>query len=228
MVHHIRAKYRDAYVCYAEFAYTRHIILDIWTAILYGALGVKNEYDYTASDPRADGTVTPEPAGSDCAPLRWSRAFFPRLRQSSSQVRDAACTSSRWTERDRSGRTTWVLASGLLSNYRFIFRCGYAWLARRAAGAPWPAKTHARAYKVPQGSRACAVGRSACLANRTSLRRKPTSTHDRESASLNRCFWPVSEQSQADYERLREAVLSGRPFASAAATKLFMSHVPRP
>lgn len=36
---------------------------------------------------------------------------------------------------------------------------------------------------------------------------------------MNRCFWPISEQSQADYERLREAVLSGRSFASAAATK---------
>lgn len=36
---------------------------------------------------------------------------------------------------------------------------------------------------------------------------------------MNRCFWPISEQSQADYERLREAVLLGRPFASAAATK---------
>jgi len=36
---------------------------------------------------------------------------------------------------------------------------------------------------------------------------------------LNRCFWPISEQSQADYERLREAVLSGQPVASATATK---------
>lgn len=36
---------------------------------------------------------------------------------------------------------------------------------------------------------------------------------------MNRCFWPIGEQSQADYERLREAVLSGRPFASEAATK---------
>ncbi len=36
---------------------------------------------------------------------------------------------------------------------------------------------------------------------------------------MNRCFWPISEQSQADYERLREAVLSGRSFASSVATK---------
>jgi hypothetical protein len=36
---------------------------------------------------------------------------------------------------------------------------------------------------------------------------------------LNRCFWPISEQSQADYEGLREAVLSGQSLASAAAAK---------
>ena len=38
---------------------------------------------------------------------------------------------------------------------------------------------------------------------------------------MNRCFWPINEQSQADYERLREAVLSGQSFASVAATKFF-------
>lgn len=164
-------------------------------------------------------TVTPEPAGSDCAPLRRSRTFFPRLRQSPSQVRDVACTSSRWTERNRSGRTTWILASGVLSNYRFVFRCGHAWLARRASGAPWPAKTHARTSQVPQGSRACTVGRAAGLANRTSLRRQSTSTHDRESASLNRCFWPIGEQSQADYERLPEAVLAITALGSRNASR---------
>lgn len=34
-----------------------------------------------------------------------------------------------------------------------------------------------------------------------------------------RRFWPVNEQSQADYEALREAVLSGKPLESLAAAR---------
>lgn len=34
-----------------------------------------------------------------------------------------------------------------------------------------------------------------------------------------RQFWPVNEQSQADYETLREAVLSGKPLESLCAAR---------
>ncbi|MGH9846149.1 MAG: hypothetical protein ACREEM_46200 [Blastocatellia bacterium] len=36
---------------------------------------------------------------------------------------------------------------------------------------------------------------------------------------MSQRFWPVGEQSQADYEALREAVLSGKPLQSLAATR---------
>jgi hypothetical protein len=36
---------------------------------------------------------------------------------------------------------------------------------------------------------------------------------------VNRCFWPSSEAAQADYEILREAVLSGHPIQSLAAAR---------
>jgi len=36
---------------------------------------------------------------------------------------------------------------------------------------------------------------------------------------LSRCFWPVGEAAQADYEALREAVLSGQPPQSLAAAR---------
>jgi hypothetical protein len=36
---------------------------------------------------------------------------------------------------------------------------------------------------------------------------------------LIRQFWPANEQSQADYEALREAVLSGKPIESLTAAR---------
>jgi hypothetical protein len=36
---------------------------------------------------------------------------------------------------------------------------------------------------------------------------------------LSRRFWPVSEAAQADYETLREAVLSGQPIQSLTAVR---------
>ena len=36
---------------------------------------------------------------------------------------------------------------------------------------------------------------------------------------MSRCFWPVGEAAQADYEALREAVLSGQPLHSLAAAR---------
>ena len=36
---------------------------------------------------------------------------------------------------------------------------------------------------------------------------------------MSRCFWPVGEAAQADYETLREAVLSGQPLQSLAAAR---------
>jgi hypothetical protein len=36
---------------------------------------------------------------------------------------------------------------------------------------------------------------------------------------LNRCFWPIGEAAQADYEVLREAVLSGEPMQSLTAAR---------
>ena len=36
---------------------------------------------------------------------------------------------------------------------------------------------------------------------------------------MSRCFWPVGEAAQADYEALREAVLSGQPLQSLAAAR---------
>jgi hypothetical protein len=36
---------------------------------------------------------------------------------------------------------------------------------------------------------------------------------------VNQRFWPVAEPSQADYESLREAVLSGRPLDNLAAAR---------
>jgi hypothetical protein len=36
---------------------------------------------------------------------------------------------------------------------------------------------------------------------------------------LNRCFWPIGEAAQADYEILREAVLSGEPMQSLTAAR---------
>ena len=36
---------------------------------------------------------------------------------------------------------------------------------------------------------------------------------------MSRCFWPVGEAAQADYETLREAVLSGQPLQSLTAAR---------
>jgi hypothetical protein len=36
---------------------------------------------------------------------------------------------------------------------------------------------------------------------------------------VNRRFWPTAEPSQADYESLREAVLSGRPLENLAGAR---------
>lgn len=36
---------------------------------------------------------------------------------------------------------------------------------------------------------------------------------------MTRRFWPVNEQSQSDYETLREAVLSGKPLENLAAAR---------
>lgn len=36
---------------------------------------------------------------------------------------------------------------------------------------------------------------------------------------MSQRFWPVGEQSQADYEALREAVLSGKPLECLAAAR---------
>jgi len=36
---------------------------------------------------------------------------------------------------------------------------------------------------------------------------------------VNRRFWPAAEPSQADYETLREAVLSGQPLENLAAAR---------
>jgi hypothetical protein len=36
---------------------------------------------------------------------------------------------------------------------------------------------------------------------------------------LSRCFWPISEAAQADYEVLREAALSGEPMQSLTAAR---------
>lgn len=36
---------------------------------------------------------------------------------------------------------------------------------------------------------------------------------------MSRCFWPVGEAAQADYESLREAVLLGQPLQSLAAAR---------
>ena len=36
---------------------------------------------------------------------------------------------------------------------------------------------------------------------------------------MSRCFWPVGEAAQADYEALREAVLSGQPLQNLAAAR---------
>lgn len=36
---------------------------------------------------------------------------------------------------------------------------------------------------------------------------------------MSRCFWPIGEAAQADYEVLREAVLSGQPKQSLTAAR---------
>jgi len=36
---------------------------------------------------------------------------------------------------------------------------------------------------------------------------------------LSRCFWPIGEAAQADYEMLRAAALSGQPMQSLAAAR---------
>lgn len=36
---------------------------------------------------------------------------------------------------------------------------------------------------------------------------------------MSRCFWPIGEAAQADYETLREAVLSGQPPQSLMAAR---------
>lgn len=36
---------------------------------------------------------------------------------------------------------------------------------------------------------------------------------------MSRCFWPIGEAAQADYEVLREAVLSGEPMQSLTAAR---------
>src|SRR5580658_4240820 len=116
----------------------RHITLDILLGSSHTTMEAKDEYCYTASDPRAGGTVTPQSSGSDRASLRRPRAIFPSCRQDSSEVRDAARTSCRRTQRDGGRRATWLLAGRVLSDCRCIFRGRYAWATRRA---PWPARS---------------------------------------------------------------------------------------
>lgn len=36
---------------------------------------------------------------------------------------------------------------------------------------------------------------------------------------MSRCFWPIGEAAQADYETLREAVLLGRPLQNLTAAR---------
>src|ERR1017187_9269087 len=197
----------------------RHIILDIWSASRHTISEANHEHGYTASDPRAGGTVTPQSSGGDRASLRWPRAIFPCRRQNSSEVRDAARPSGRWAQRYDGRRATRLLAGGVLSDCRCIFRGRYAGSARRA---PWPT----RSTQIDSGStEVCQLGRynpvrcATGRRDRTSLWCEFASTHRRESASVNRRFWPVAEPSQADYESLREAVLSGRPLDNLAAAR---------
>src|ERR1019366_6164989 len=197
----------------------RHIILDIMSGSSHTTMEANDEYSYTASDPRAGGTVTPQSSGSDRASLRWPRAIFPSCRQNSSEVRDAARPSRRRAQRYGGRRATRLLAGRVLSDCRCIFRGRYARPARRA---PRPA----RSTQINSGStEVCPLGRSypaRCATrrrDRTSLWGEFASTHRRESASVNQRFWPVAEPSQADYESLREAVLAGRPLDNLSAAR---------
>src|ERR1022692_1412370 len=92
----------------------RHIRLAVMFGSRHTMLEANDEYGYTASDPRAGGTGTPQSAGSDRASLRWPRTIFPRRRQNSSEVRDAARPSGRSAQRYSSRRAARLLTGGVL------------------------------------------------------------------------------------------------------------------
>src|SRR5207249_2215306 len=102
------------------FLHMRHTIVDRRCSLCYA---YDHEHGHTASDPRASWVVTSTSRGGDRPPVRRSRVILPGPRQSSGEVRDAACPCDRWAERDGGRRAARLLACGVLSDYDGVWQC---------------------------------------------------------------------------------------------------------
>src|SRR3954452_3712969 len=180
---------------------------------------VAHDHGQPASDPRAGRVVAPPAGGGQRAFVRWSRTVLPRFGQGPGEIRDAGRSCHRRAERHGSGRAARLLARRLLSDYVGVRRSRNAWAPRRAARATWAPQAHPGRDRVHRIFRSDVIRRATRIEGRGTFWRELASPHRREGAPLSRRFWPIGEAAQADYEALREAVLSGQAVQSLTAAR---------